>query len=323
MSQSVESTLSELVSIVIAPREKHSTLIESLHSLFASIPADVEVIACLPRLPESIQREAKAMMSARGCCQLEEFEPDLIPHRARALGASRVSTPWVIFADNDLSYEADWLHNLAAEMCNGGMDVLAPLIFIGPPTGETIHHAGGLLIIEERADGRIAVREQHRLMNQSVAEAGIEELLQSKEFELCDVAEFHCLAMRTELLGDTISLPPQLITREQQDLALQCRKQGLSVGFVPAARVTYLAHSEFTDDDLRYHAARWSEERAKISLDYMESKWRMDFDRHRVLYRWIEKHRRRPFKKRGPAWLEAAPGKLLGHYFSYRYGYPI
>ena len=138
-----------------------------------------------------------------------------------------------------------------------------------------------------------------------------------------DVAEFHCLALRTELLRNKLNLPEELITREQQHLALQCRQSDLRVGFVPGARITYMAKSEFSEEDLKYHACRWSEERASRSLEYMASTWNMDFNRKRVLYEWIEGHRRRPFKERGPFFLKFLPRALLAKYLSAHYGYTV
>ena len=202
-------------------------------------------------------------------------------------------------------------------------DVLAPLIFIGPPVAALIHHAGGMLHIEEGRHGVIKVREKHRLGNVGIDVPGVQEDLSSEGFAYCDVAEFHCLALRTELLQGKLDLPGELITREQQHLALQCKQLDLKVGFVSQSRVTYMAKSEFNDEDLKYHACRWSEERAKKSLEYMESTWKMNFNKKRVLRKWIETHRRRPFKERGPFILKILPRALLGVYLRWRYDYPV
>ena len=323
MPDKIRSNLSELVSIVIAPREKHSTLIASLTSLFNTTPEDVAIIACLPQLSSQTREQAQSLMDARRHCELIELEPDLIPHRARSVGVKRVQTPWVIFADNDIHYEEGWLTALSVAMQTSQASVLAPLIFIGPPTGTLIHHAGGLLHIEKGPAGKNRVREKHRLGNVGLDVPGVQRDLHSQGYAYCDVAEFHCLAIRTELLQDKLTLPEQLITREQQHLALQCLELGLKVGFVPEAKVTYMAKSEFSEADLAYHACRWSEERAGKSLDFMEETWNMDFNRQKALYHWIESHRRRPFIERGPFFLKFLPSALLGKYLQRRYGYPV
>ena len=321
-----KAPLSELVTIVMAPREKHSTLPACLESLFSTIPKDVRVVLCMPKLPHDIFQQSQKLISDRGCAELYEFEADLIPHNARSFGAEKVVTPWVIFSDNDIDFEKDWLDKLAEPMLDQSTSVVAPLIFIGPPSGVKIHHAGGLLKITDRPDGGIDVRENHRLMDKNIDDPGIQDALFSDDYSICDVAEFHCLGIRTELLKGPLKLTKDLITREQQDLALQCRKAGLEVQFVPESRVTYKALSHFTLDDLRYHASRWSEQRAKCSLDSMESAWNMNFDRYRVLYKWIEKHRRKPFLNREPKIVKRLLKKsrrALEFYLNLRYGYKI
>tara|TARA_B100000809_G_scaffold266385_1_gene328863 strand:+ start:391 stop:1365 length:975 start_codon:yes stop_codon:yes gene_type:complete len=320
------TALSELVTIIVTPREKHSSLPACLDSLFSTIPNDVRVVLCMPKLPQDISLQSQKLISARGCAELYEFEAGLIPHNARSIGANKAVTPWVVFTDNDIDFEKNWLDKLAEPMLTQTADVVAPLIFIGPPSGVKIHHAGGLLKISERPDGGVDVRENHRLMNKNIDEPGVQDALFSDDYSVCDVAEFHCLALRSELLQGPLKLTEDLITREQQDLALQCRKAGLRVQFVPESIVTYMALSHFTLDDLRYHASRWSEQRAKRSLDLMESAWGMNFDRPRVLYKWIEKHRRGPFLEREPAIIRLLLKKsqrALGFYLSLRYGYKI
>ncbi len=298
MNQGTLARPGDLVTVVVAPREKVSILSDCLQSLFSTIPPEVHVLVCMPKLPDAVRRASKKLMDARGHAELIELEGGVIPHKARSVGVERVRTPWVVFTDNDIAFAENWFSPMVAAMRDDSADVLAPLIFIGPPVEKNIHHAGGMLNVTEDEHGGITVTETHRHMGEAIDSPGIEEALVSNEYRSCDVAEFHCLAARTELLQGDLSLPTQLITREQQDLALKCRKHGLRVRFVPESRVTYLARSEFNRDDLRYHAARWGEQRAHHSLDYMESEWGYQFERSRVVYDWIEMHRRRPFRER-------------------------
>lgn len=324
MQQTDPISLGELVTIVVAPREKHSTLPDSLDSLFATISPSVRVICCLAQLPENVRNAVEYRIAARTFTELHELEPDVTPHKARATGAQKVTTPWLVFADNDLQYEAGWLDALAAQMRSNAYDVLAPLIFIGPPSGKTIHHAGGLLHTEDTAEGKLKVREVHRLMNTDIETPGVIDQLHSVDYQRCEVAEFHCLAMRAELLHcGLLNLPESLITREQQDLALQCQKHQLKVGFVPESRVTYMAYSPFTPEDLHCHARRWSEARALASLDYMETTWKMDFNRKRVISRWIRNHRRRPFRSYPDVVGKLLPNRLEAAYLRWRFGYEL
>lgn len=324
MKKANEIPLGELVTIVVAPREKHSTLPESLDSLFRTIPDSVRVICCQAQLPDHVRDAAQRKITARAHTELQELEPDVTPNKARSVGAATVTTPWIVFADNDLHYEDGWLDSLGAKMQASTYQVLAPLIFIGPPICKVIHHAGGLLHAEESANGKLKISEIHRLMNTAIDAPGVTEHLFSPDYQNCEVAEFHCLALRTELLhSGLINLPEILITREQQDLALQCQKHRLKVGFVPESRVTYMAFSPFAREDLYSHAMRWSEDRAEASLDYMEQTWKMDFNRQRVLNRWIKNHRRHPFRNYPQIVGKLLPDRLEGAYLRWRFGYKV
>ena len=321
-----ETPLSEVVTIVVAPREKFSVLPKCITSLFSTVPKDIRIILCMPQLPQDIYLQLQRLISSRGYTELFELEADIIPHNARIIGAAKAMTPWIVFTDNDIIFEKDWLEKLAEPMFSHAADVVAPLIFIGPPAGVTIHHAGGILKLSEMPNGYVNVSEIHRLMNKNYDDPDVRSALISNDYSFCDVAEFHCLAMRSELLQGQLRLTKDLITREQQDLALQCRKAGLKIKFVPDSKVTYMARSKFTQDDLRYHALRWSEQRANHSLDLMESKWGMYFNRRRVLSSWIEYHRRRPFWEREPAIIRLLFRKFKrfsGFYLRFRYGYEV
>ena len=316
-------SVADLVTIVVAPREKLAVLPGSLSSLFSSIPEQVKVVICMPELPTETRRKTQTLIDARGNCQLSEFECDLIPHKARALGLKMVTTPWVVFADNDLKYEPKWLDALASEMHSGDADVLAPLIYIGPPTKTIIHHAGGLLHVSSNPDVGLKVSETHRLAKTAIDKPGVMEKVLSDEFRNCEVGEFHCIAIRTDLLSKEIDLPEMLITREQQHLALQCRKHGLKVRFVHSAAVTYMALTPFARCDLAYHARRWSEQRARTSLEYLEETWNMSFQPEKVLISWIERQRRRPFREQSWFPLHRLPRKWEGILLRLIYGYPV
>ena len=49
-----KTPLSQLVTIVVTPREKHSSLPACLESLFSTIPTDIRVVLCMPKLPQDI-----------------------------------------------------------------------------------------------------------------------------------------------------------------------------------------------------------------------------------------------------------------------------
>jgi GT2 family glycosyltransferase len=211
----------------------------------------------------------------------------LLPNQARNIGTDLVKSEFVAYCDNDMMYKPGWLEALEAHADRTGVEVIAPLICIGPPAARTIHHAGGVLHIRQDKRG-IHLKEVHNLMNRP-----IEDLAKANLPAITDTGEFHALFARTGFMRKVGVLDERLMTREQNDFALRVKLAGGRVGFEPRAIVTYYAKTELAPEDLRYHVFRWNHEDAVLSLDTFESTWGVYLERDRILKGWIQRHRRR------------------------------
>lgn len=272
--------------VVVSPRERFSPTIESLESLFSTISADVPVIVVDGGFPASL-RTALGELSRKRPFQHEMTERLLLPNVARNIGMKLAKTKFLAFCDNDMIYEPGWLEALEAHADRTGVEVVAPLICIGPPAASIIHHAGGVLHAREDKDG-LHLKEVHNLMNRP-----IEDLSDANLSEITDTGEFHTIFARTDFLHKVGPLDERLMTREQNDFALRVKHAGGRVGFEPRSIVTYFAKTKLEPDDLRYHVFRWNNKDAVLSLDTFERSWGVHLNRDAILKGWIGRHRRR------------------------------
>lgn len=290
--------------IVISPRERYSSVVPSLESLFASISDEVRVIVVEGGSPEPVKESLKAIQSRR------HFDwvslPHLVlPNEARNIGGRMASTEFMVFADNDIAYQPQWLENLERNAIEHGSDAVAPLIFIGPSEKHLVHHAGGRLEFEVKA-GREVLVEKHRLMNKPFAEIEADlDVLAPVENEVC---EFHLTFMTRAFFERLGGFDERLITREQMDFGLRIKDLDAHITFERDARVTYMAFEPFNEIDLEYHLFRWSDHRAVQSIEVFEQTWGVKLNHRAIRYHWIEQHRDR-------AWASVNPkAKLMGRH---------
>lgn len=290
--------------IVISPRERFSSIVKSLESLFATIPAAVRVIVVEGGSPEAVKADLRAIQ-ARRHFDWVSLDYMIIPNEARNIGGHMADTEYIVFADNDIDYQPHWLERLESNAELHGSDAVAPLIFIGPSPDNLIHHAGGELVLEDRG-GKTILREKHRLMNVPFAKAEAELAeLAPVENEVC---EFHLTFMRREFFERLGGFDERLITREQMDFGLRIKDLGAKITFEKDARVTYMAFEPFDAVDLDYHLFRWSDWRASESIEVFEKTWGIPLNHKAIRYHWIEQHRDR-------AWASVYPkAKVMGRH---------
>lgn len=274
------------VSIVVAPRERFSSITSSLKSLFSTIPDSVPVIVVEGGTPDSIRNDMTALNGIRAFEHVH-YDSMIIPNVARNIGAMRTTTKYVVFTDNDMQYEKGWLEALVGNAKRENADAVAPMICIGPPAASIIHHAGGMLAIENK-NGVATLVEHHRLMNKPISSFSDEAAPIKNE-----VCEFHCCLIRRELFDKIGGLNEYLITREQMDFALCCKALNAKVTFERASVVTYMARTEFDPIDLPYHLFRWADALAVRSIDVFEDRWHIPLNRKGIRYSWIAQHRTR------------------------------
>jgi GT2 family glycosyltransferase len=258
------------VTIVVVPRERFSITRRALEALYANTSEPFRLVYVDGGSPASVRRYLAAQARERGF-QLMRSDRHLTPNEARNLGLRHVTTPYVVFIDNDAVPAPGWLGALVRCAEETGAWVVGPLYYIGEPHSAIIHMAGGDAHFEESA-GRRRFVERHRFANQPAAR--VRERLSREAFEQ---VEFHCMLVRANVFDKLGPLDEGLMSvAEHTDLCLLVRKHGGRVYFEPEAVVTYVVTGGVRLFDLRYFLRRWSEAWTAASVEGFCVKWGVD-----------------------------------------------
>lgn len=270
--------------VIVAPRERFTSLPVSLKSLFATIKREVPVIVVEGGSPEEVRAELRALAAERPFTHIS-LPYMMKPNEARNIGLRETRTEYAVLTDNDIHYEQGWLEALERHAEAHGSDAVAPVICIGPPAAKIVHHAGGRLYAYREA-GKLFVNERHRLDNKPIG-------LLRPDFPEIDnhVCEFHCMMVRRGFAERIGWLDERLITREQMDFALRALVLGGKVTFAHDSIVTYMAKNEYIALDFDYFLFRWAGPFVEASMDAFEENWGVALDREMVRSRWIGWHR--------------------------------
>lgn len=304
--------------IIVSPRERYSSIISSLNSIFETVDKEVPIIVVEGGSSAFVKDEIAKLQKKRPFKHISLPYP-VKPNEARNIGAKEVKTDFIVFADNDIEYEPDWLCALEKNAVEHCADAVAPLIFIGPCEQATIHHAGGILHIKENGQNPLLV-EKHRFMDVPLTE--VEAQLSSDEMIQNDVCEFHCFLMRKTFYDRMGCFDERYVTREQMDLALRCKDMGARVTFEKDSRVTYRANDPFNPVDIQYHLFRWADDWAVQSIEAFQDTWGVKLESDRIRFRWIRKHRESAIATVYP-WVGKIGGKFFHRLFSNMLGKKI
>ena len=282
--------------IVVVPRERFSSVVASLGSLFSTVSDNVPVVVVEGGSPAKVISELQKLRKTR-YFDLISTAHKITPNEARNIGARLAKSEYIVFSDNDIEYCPGWLNSLEDNADQNSADMVAPLTLIGPSRRPVIHHAGGDLIATNN-NGCVRLREIHRLGNADYEDrrASICESA-PLDHEIC---EFHCMLIRKELFSRIGGLDERLITREHMDLALHAKCLGARITFEKDSLVTYLAKNNFTLSDLNYFLFRWSHRLADSSVSAFEGTWGVKVDRDSLLKSSIGRRRHRAVASKYP-----------------------
>lgn len=259
------------VTIVVVPRDHFSDTQESLESIFAFTQPMCRLVYVDGNAPAHIARYLREQASARGF-DLVRFDHYLTPNQARNIGAARATTRYVVFVDNDVIVAPDWLPPLCDCADATGAAVVGPLNFERRPLHRTVHFAGG--------DAHVAVTEEDGVKRRRIVDR-IHKMPVPQSRVPTEVAEFHCMLVRLEVLRRLGGLDENMLsTRENIDFCLALREEGEHVYLEPASKITYLPPDPMHISDVPFFALRWSDLWDLSSFHYFRDKWRLDEDEY-------------------------------------------
>lgn len=262
-----------LVTIVVVPRERFSCARRSLESIYEHTTLPFKLVYVDGNSPAKVHQYLEHQAQEKGF-QLIRTSNYLYPNQARNLGLAQVKTRYVVFVDNDVIVSPGWLEALVRCAEETGAAVVGPLMCQHEPIHEEVHFAGGESHIWVDNRGRRRLREKMYQQGQKV-----EQLRPQLKRIQTELAEFHCVLVRTEIFDRVGLLDEQMLnTKEHLDFCMTVAAAGGSVYFEPDSLVTYVPGEPQDWTDLHYYMLRWSNAWTLASLNRLRDKWELAED---------------------------------------------
>jgi GT2 family glycosyltransferase len=265
------------VTIIVVPREKFSCSIESLDSIIEHTEPPFELIYVDAGSPPAV-RDAIAERCERQGFKLIRVERFLPTNRARNVALKQATGKYVVFVENDVVCDENWLPPLVDCAEATGATVVSPLICQGTPVHTFIHCAGGRCgIREETVEGRL---ERHLYEHIAKQKQLVSKVLPTLERKPTELAEFHAMMIRKDYLDAHGALDPNVLnTREHVDFCIDVLRNGGSIWLEPKSIVTYLYDTRLHAHDVPFFMYRWSDQSERSSLLYLRDKWDLTIDK--------------------------------------------
>jgi GT2 family glycosyltransferase len=258
------------VTILVTPREKWSVCQDSLDSILANTSEPHRMVYVDAGSPPAVRRHV-AMRAREHGFEVLRTRHYLTPNAARLKGLERVTTPYVVFIDNDVVVKPGWLGAMLDCARETGAAVVSPVVCQGSPAHEIVHCAGGecgVKQVETEEGPELHLFERIRWQGRRVDKLG--ERLRREQTGL---AEFHCMMARTDIARLPGAIDAGIMnTREHVDFCMSVAEAGGSIWLEPTSIVTYLHDSKLTPADLPYFMLRWSDEWERRSLERVVEK---------------------------------------------------
>jgi hypothetical protein len=276
------------VTLVVSPRERFSGTEEALACLYENTRTPFDLVYVDGHPPPRVRRNLERQAREKGfrLIRVPHFLPD---PDMRNIGLREVTTPYVVFLENDVLVRPGWLEALLACAEDTGAAAVGPLYLENRLGQETVHMAGGLNRVEEASGARRCI-ERHRFPGRLAADVAHE--LRREPTELI---EFHCVLMRTAVLRALGGLDEGVKnTAEHVDFCLTARGAGHELYLDPASVIVYVQPPPFVLYDLPFFCTRWSDAWSRQTVAYLGQKWRLDPDDPflRAKYQWTTTRRR-------------------------------
>ena len=303
-----QQDLEDLVTVAVVPRERLSTTAAAVQRIFKTIPRNVRTIVVDGAYPEETRRELDALLANRPATLLR-VDRYLLPGEARNLALEIVTTPYVVFADNDLDPKREWLTNLVEAAVAGRAGLVAPLTLIRADRGdgprEYVHHAGGRINYVMYKD-KLTFGALHHLEWKDPDDPEIDSAPDTTE----DV-EFHAFLAEVDLLREIGGFDERLVICDHDDVCLRVHEKNRLILFCRNAVVCYDQTGELTVADRNYISVRWSHRFVERSCRTFESNWGVA---QTYSSEWAVRHRRIMLGPRVPQVVRNLPSALFESY---------
>lgn len=281
--------------IIMTQRERFDLAGQTIESLYNSTQIPFNLIYVDGGSSPRIRRESE-ILAAKYNFDIIRREHFLPPNVARNLAINAIMhrAEYIVFVDNDVVFEQEWLEALLQCADETGAALVTPLIMTGNPNKPEsirIHFAGGTIKVKETAEA-VYFRDSHNCCDKKLDD--LEESLYRKE---TDFVEFHVALIRSDILEKIGPLDEDLrATSEHLDLSLLVAKLGEKIYFEPDSVVTYILGVPLSKHECEYFMVRWSDYWALHSEQHFQAKWDIVTDSS-VIDDFVTNHRLHAFTK--------------------------
>ena len=275
------------VTIVVSFRERWRFTADTVESILHHSRGDFALWVLDPGMPAAVRTALRPHVDA-GALRIVPIDQGQQPNEWRASIIPQLSSPYVIFIDNDVVVRPGWLDKLIACADETGAGIVCPLYLWGETDkSDVIHMAGGLLTLEA-VEGGTRMAEAHRHVGKHIWEVP-----QDLHRQTCGFGEFHCLLMRREVYSAKGMFDPGIVTvHEHIHASMLARELGYETWFEPESRVTYLAFAPWQAGEANALRKRWDFDQAERSLSGFAERWNViDDDEYRAgIHRFLGTH---------------------------------
>ncbi len=257
------------VAIGVYPRERYSTLPETLRALVRSTtrPYTLILIDCLTPKPILRQmEEAVAGVKDVRWIRLDQYVT--IGKMRNLINEAAATQDYVCHLESSCSVEPGWLEAMIEACQATGADIATPnLSEYTLWGGRKPHHDIGFgEIVDEVVDGK-----PRRRIAESIGKSNPR--FQSKEVIVVQTFEVHVLFFSRAGIRKMGLFDEELSTGSHVDMTCVAIERGMKVIFVPGARMTHFPTMFLDPLDRDYFMFRWDIKRAERSCEILRQRW--------------------------------------------------
>ncbi len=270
------------VTVVITPRDRYSGVIECIENLYKQTPEPFLLKVVNLAYPKEIKRELVELLATKDNAELIEMGL-IIPMEAMRNVRDSITTPYVMFLDNDSNVTEDWLAPLLSiAESDEKIAIVNPLtlekagVDIGAPLRNHMFTNEITCLEIEGTDYLIEEKHYRRALPEDIPQ----EVVASEMFEL------HGVLFNTKILQE-IELP-QMVIREHIDIAIQLKKLGYKVFSQPSSIVIFdNLGTRMELADMKFFFFRWGKTLTWQSSRLFEQRWGYNFYSEQAMYHWV------------------------------------
>ena len=274
------------VTVVITPRDRYSGVIECIENLYKLTPEPFLLKVVDLAYPKKIKRELVELLASKDNAELLEMGL-IIPMEAMRNVRESITTPYVMFLDNDSNVTEGWLPPLlAVAESDEKIALVNPLtlekagVDIGAPLRNHLFTNEITCLEVEGTDYLIEEKHYRRALPEDIPQ----EVVASEMFEL------HGVLFNTKILQE-IELP-QMVIREHIDIAIQLKKLGYKVFSQPSSIVVFdNLGTRMELADMKFFFFRWGKTLTWQSSRLFEQRWGYNFYAEQAMYHWVFRRR--------------------------------